>query len=211
MPGKKLLLPALSLLAIFAATAFLRFEPATQAFPEPAASSRAWKFTFTHAKPRPISFRGDDGLIHWYWYMTYKVVNETGDERLFIPEFTIATDAGDIITAGKNVPAGVFDAVKHDAGVKLLVNPIVATGKLLQGEDNAKESVAIWPVFDHNVDQVSIFVAGLSGETQTIENPLTHDPVTMRNTLMIRYSLPGTRGPVQEQAVVARGEEWVMR
>ena len=35
----------------------------------------------------------------------------------------------------------------------------------LQGEDNARESVAIWPAPKHDVNNISIFIGGLSGET----------------------------------------------
>jgi hypothetical protein len=201
----------LSLAALILGVGVLMNPPASHAFPEPAAASTAWRLDFTYAKPQAIAVKTADGGTRWFWYIAYKVVNNTGDERLFIPEFTIATDAGDITAAGKGVPGGVFDAIKDREGNRLLENPIRAVGRLLQGEDNAKESVAIWPAFDHDIDLATIFISGISGETQVIKNPATQEDVTVRKTLMITYALPGTGGRVQNQAVLPRGEKWIMR
>jgi len=201
----------LVMLCLALALAVLASAPRGYAYPEPTASSRAWQFEFTHSKPVPISFKGSDGVVRWYWYMTYKVVNNSGDERLFVPEFAIATDQGDLVNANQKVPAGVFEAVKDRAGIPLLKNPIRVVGRLLQGEDNAQESVAIWQAFEHDVDRVSVFVAGLSGETQSVKNPVTNEDVSVRKTLMIDYAFPGTGGRVQDQTVLPKGEKWIMR
>ena len=106
---------------------------------------------------------------------------------------------------------GVFDAVKGRAGIPLLKNPIRVVGRLLQGEDNAQESVAIWPAFDHDVDRVTVFAAGFSGETQTVTNPVTNEEVAVRKTMMIEYGFPGTGGREQDQVVLPKGEKWIMR
>jgi hypothetical protein len=180
------------------------------AYPEPSAASRSWQLDFTHSAPRPIAVSTPQGT-KWFWYMTYKVVNNSGSEQVFVPEVSIATDQGDIIEAGKNVPTSVFPAVKRKANVRLLESPVQVMGQILQGEDNARESVIIWPAFDHDVDEVKVFVTGLSGETQAVVNPVTKDEVTTRKTLMISYRLPGTGGSIQTQPVLGGEEEWVMR
>ena len=58
--------------------------------------------------------------------------------------------------------------------------------------------MAIWPAFDHDVDRVTVFVAGLSGETQSVKNPVTNEEVSVRKTLMIEYGFPGTGGREQD-------------
>jgi hypothetical protein len=183
------------------------------AYPEPSAAVRSWQLDFTHSKPRAISVRTAQG-VRWYWYMTYKVVNNSGQERVFVPEVVIATDQGDIVEAGKGVPASVFPAVKQQANIRLLESPIEVMGQILQGEDNARESVAIWPAFPHNVDEVRIFFTGLSGETQVIpeiKDPKTGEPVSVRKTLMITYTLPGTGESPQNQPILGGDEQWIMR
>ena len=204
-------LSLLMLAGLIAVSGLLLPVRPSHAFPQPAASSTAWHFDFTYSKPEPIALKAPDGSVTWYWYITYKVVNNTGLERLFIPEVTIATDRGDIITAGRGVPATAFAAIKDRSGKKLLENPIRVVGRILLGEDNARESVAVWPALDHDFDALTIFICGLSGESNIILNPQTHEPVTLCKTLMVEYAFPGTGGRPQDQAVLPRGETWVMR
>jgi hypothetical protein len=182
-----------------------------QAYPEPEIVSPAWELQFTHDDPRPIAVRNLEGKTRWYWYMTYKVVNKTGEERLFVPEITIATDQGDIMVAGRGVPAAVFQAIKEKVENPLLESPVAVVGRILLGEDHAKESAAIWPAADHDVDHIRVFFGGLSGETEVIEDPLTGDTIVTRKTLMMEYGLPGTPATPDQQPVISGPERWVMR
>jgi hypothetical protein len=155
------------LLGLAAVLFVLAWPGAATAFEEASVVPRGWQLDFTHDRPRTLAVTLADGSVRWFWYMAYKVVNNTGDDRLFIPEFTIATDAGDILTAGQNVPASVWPAVARKLNNALLESPSQIVGKILQGEDYARESVAVWPVPAHDVDEMSLFVGGISGETAT--------------------------------------------
>lgn len=185
--------------------------PTAAGYPEPAAVSPSWNLGFSYRDPEPIAVRDVTGAVRWYWYITYKVVNDTGSDQLFIPEFTIATDGGQIISAGRNVPASVFPEIKRRLNNPLLDSPIDVVGKLLQGEDYAKESVAIWPAFENDVDQYDVFVAGLSGENDTYVNPITGENVLVRRTLMITYQTPGNHPTPERQPVINAAEAEVMR
>ena len=181
------------------------------AYPEPAIVPKAWQFDVTFSTPQPISFKTPDGRVRWFWYVTYTVTNNTDRERLFIPDITIATDEGDIMPAGRGVPPGVFEATKARLQNKLLESPVQVVGKLLRGPDNAKDSLAIWPATEHDIDAMSIFIAGLSGETTVVNNPVTDDPVLMTKTLMVDVALPGNPPNPEVQAVLPQGHHWVMR
>jgi len=78
-----------SIVLLFVAALFA-VAPAVAA-PEPDLVPRSWEFKFEFKHPRPIAVKNLQGEYEWYWYMTYDVVNNTGQERLFIPELTIAT------------------------------------------------------------------------------------------------------------------------
>lgn len=182
-----------------------------QAYPEPAAAPRAWQLEFTYGKPQPIAVDDLQGQTHWYWYLPYKVVNKTDQQRLFLPDVAIATDEGDIIPAGSAVPPRVFEAIRQRQGNPLLQTPVEIIGQLLPGEDQARESVIIWPEFTHDVGQITLFVQGLSGETAQVLNPLTQEPVLLRKTLMLRYGLPGKPPTPQLQEVLPIDTTWVMR
>ncbi|MFA9478001.1 hypothetical protein ACERK3_06780 [Phycisphaerales bacterium AB-hyl4] len=181
------------------------------AYPEPAMVSPSWALEFEYRTPQAISVEGVDGTPRWYWYMRYKVTNHSGDDRLFIPEITVATDTGKIIDTGANVPASVFHRIRERERDPLLESPVDVVGRLLQGDDYARESVAIWPAPREPVNQFRIFVAGLSGETASTEHPVTGETVMLRRTLMLTYHLPGRPSTPQRQPVVFEDERDVMR
>jgi hypothetical protein len=171
--------------------------------------------------------------------MLYKVTNNTGRERIFFPTFEVVyqtSDALGSVEADMGINPAVFAAIKkqHAKGHPFLVEPVRAIGRLLQGEDNAVTGVAIWPAFDDRADRFSIYVAGLSGQTQLVPNPaydpdlpetqsqtlpdgttiaLTLNPrlFTLRKTLKIDYHLPGD--PLSHRSVkpVETAHAWVMR
>lgn len=179
--------------------------------PEPSLTYNGWEFSFTAEKPRAILVTNSEGRKVWYWYVTFKVVNNTGKERMFVPEFVVSTDEGDIVPGGKDVPPSVYEAIKDDTGNKLLVSPSRAIGTILIGEDNARESVIVWPAFKHDITDVNLFIEGLSGETQDTVNPQTGEKVTLKKTLMYTYKFPGTGVDPAVQPVVVERKKWVMR
>ena len=181
------------------------------AYPEPAIVSPSWSLDIQIQKPDAISIEDVDGTIRWFWYMPYKVVNNTSEDLLFIPEITIANDLGQIINAGQNVPPTVFPAIKKRMGNPLLMSPVEVVGKLLQGDDFAREGVAIWPAAAGDVDAFTVFIAGLNGETQNVTNPLSGESVLVRRTLMLEYKSPGNFQRPQEQQIIEAGRKEVMR
>ncbi len=197
------------ILASFLAPALT--PPVAEGFPTPAIVSKSWDLEFSYDKPRPIAVKGLDGRMHWFWYLPYKVVNRTGQDRMFVPEFTIATDEGDIIAAGRGVPSAVYDAIAQRMNNPLLESPARIVGKIRQGNDNAKEGVAIWPAFEADITRLTVFVGGLSGETQLVDVPGQDQPTLTSKTLMIDYDLPGRPADPQDQPVTAAGKRWIMR
>ena len=205
----------IAFLTVLAATLCLlsgSFVSKAQAFPKPEIVSTSWVLDFTYNQPKPIAVTDRMGNIRWYWYMSYKVVNNTGNERILAPEFTIATDSGKIMQANKDVPYYVFSEVKKALKNPYVVSPIEVVDTILQGEDYAKESVAIWPAFNHDVDEYSIFVSGLSGESAHVKNPVTQETVLLRRTHMITYKTPGNHVVTpQKQPMIAVQNIEVMR
>lgn len=185
--------------------------PFAWAFPKPQAGSHAWKLDFTFQTPQPISATDARGITHWYWYMPYKVVNNSGSDQLFVPDVVIADNLGHIIHAGTNVPMGLFGKIKKQLGNPLLESPMDVVGTIKQGPDFAKASVAIWPAPKKDEQSMRVFVGGLSGETATMTIPGTHKQVLLRRTLMIRFKLPGVYKTPENQPVVLQGKSQVMR
>jgi hypothetical protein len=197
--------------ALLAGTLVLAAGLVAQAYPEPSVVPRSWAFEFDYRDPQLVAVEDIDGRTRWYWYMAYKVVNETGQERLLIPEFAIATDEGHVVLANRGVSSRVFKAIREREGNPLMVSPVKAIGQLLLGEDHARESVAIWPVFDQDIDRMDIFVSGINGETARFTAPGASEPTVLRKTLMLRYHLPGNPERIQHSIIKPHDPTWVMR
>ena len=101
------------------------------------------------------------------------------------------------------------------------------TGKLLQGQDNAKDGIVIWADFDPKAGAVDVFFGGLSGETVEIKLPksvtlketdvkgkirtFVTDTITLSKTLKLSYSIPGQAAARLHAPVKLISSTWVMR
>ncbi len=176
---------------------------------EPSRVQVSWELTFKHG-PLERLIMTVDGKEQTFWYMRYTVVNNSGRDVLFIPDFEIITDSGVVIDSYKKAPAGVFDKIKALYKNPLVLSPINIDGKLLQGEDNAKDSVAIFPALDAESRNFRVMVMGLSGETSEVSNPKTKDAVLLHKTLELDYNIPGQAVGIEPQ-VKLTATKWVMK
>ncbi len=181
-------------------------------YAEPSIIPQSWQFDFDFVSPRLISVTAPgDAEPRWYWYLPYTVTNRTGEDRLWVPRFVVYTDHGDVIEAGKGVSPVVYSAIAEERENPLLESPIQVIGRLLQGEDNARDSVAIWPAPTEDVDTMSVFVSGLSGETQAVTDPASGQKVIVRKTLMLNFTTPGAQAHLATKPVRFKSRSWVMR
>ncbi len=188
----------------------------------------SWELEFEYRTPQPITIL----LPGWkeertFWYMLYTVTNRSGDDHIFVPGFCLYTDSGQVSRADERIPAAVFLAIKKRHNNPLLLDMASVTGKLLQGEDNAKDGVAIWSDFDHKARGFDVFVAGLSGERMKIKlpKPITvavtdkdgkekkeiKTEVILSKTLYLRYFMPGEAAARSAATPKLRKKQWVMR
>jgi hypothetical protein len=197
-------------------------------YPKPLTVPLQWQFEIELGDFRPIAVRlPDKKEDQIFWYLRYTVTNRSGEDRIFVPEFILYTDTGEIVRAGKQTPMVVFNKIKALYNDPLMKIPTAMTGTLLQGEDNAKSSVAIWPDFDPNAGKVSIFLGGLSGETTSVDLPapitvvepdwrgeehtVTKDKLLLVKTLELQYAIPGEKAARRHLAPKLTKQHWVMR
>jgi len=196
--------------------------------PQPSVASLSWQLDFTHEAPRSISLRlpGREETKS-YWYSLFTVTNRTGADQIFVPDFVLYTDTGKIVRAGDGVPGAVFEAIQKRHNNPLLVDLAAATGKILQGEDNAVDSVAIWREFDPKARAFDLFVGGLSGEHLRVPLPVPikvtvanekgnkvqvlKTEVVLYKCLHVSYRLPGEAAARSRTAPEAVKRRWVMR
>ena len=207
------------------------------AAPEPSPVPKGWNLTFHYQDPQRVEVElPGRSAPTTFWYQLYTVVNTSGQDVMFMPRFELMTSAGAIIPSEDGVSGRVFTAIRerHAKDRPLLQSPAQIVGRLLQGEDNARDGVAIWPDFSAKADKFTVYVAGLSEEASQVPNPAyrpglpetvpqrladgTTVPVvanperfTLHRTLAIHYDLPGDVRTRSTAEPVRTGQEWVMR
>ena len=196
--------------------------------PEPSEAKTKWELDIRFDPPRPIRVQlAGRERKETFWYMLYTVTNRTGKDQFFVPDFDLYTDTGELVHSGKKTPAAVFAAIKSLHNNPLLKNTPDMAGKILQGEDNAKDSVAMWHDFDPKAGSFDVFIGGLSGETVLIKLPYPRKVVTidargekkvdwkstllLSKTLQLTYRIPGEAGSRTRAGVTRVKKKWVMR
>jgi hypothetical protein len=199
-------------------------------YPKPSVYPIAWELKFEHSMPKRIVVSAPGKSPVAYWYTTYTVTNDSGQEQVFLPDFQMVTDDGKIIRSDRGIPQQAFDAIKAQEKNKFLEPSTKITGEIRLGEAEAREGVAIWAEPKARMGAFKIFVGGLSGEFVQMKDKagkqimLTDDkgketePLILRKTLELNYHINGDEVFPGED-VVSEGENkvgvnaevWVMR
>ena len=179
------------------------------AAPEPDPVPRRWQLDIDAG---PLRFATVDvpGVgPRSYFYLTYRVTNNAGEDLLFAPSFQLATQE-EVLPSGRKVPMEVTKSLLASCQNDFLQDQIAIIGQLLQGKENARDGIVIWPANDLNVEDLAIYAAGFSGETATVVSPDTKQKVVLRKTLMLRYKVSGELAG-HEAIPLAEPARWIMR
>lgn len=184
------------------------------AAPEPDPVPTRWEFEFEAAPLRvAIVDLPETGLTPFY-FLTYRVTNFWGGDLLFAPDAKLKTDEGEVLTAGRNVPAAAVADIMGRLNNPLLRDQFEIVGVVPEGPENARDGIAIWPATDLDVDEIRVFFAGLSGESKAyVVDRGGQDPqrFTLRKTRMLRYETPGVIGYENNQRLEPDEARWIMR
>ena len=219
----------LALAAAVGLTALAADVAPTATAPTPKVVPVSWQLDFEYQAPQPITIRlPGRSQAETFWYMLYSVANRTGADQGFFPSFDMYTDTGKVVRSdGAGVPTGAFLAIQKRHNDPLLMNMVDIRGKLLQGEDNGKRGVAIWPDFDHDARKIDIFISGLSGERESVKLPVpgtetivdedgkpkqvAKTVVVLSKTLKLSYAVSGEAASRTAASPKKVEETWVMR
>ncbi len=198
------------------------------AAPQPSDARIAWEIDIDYKNPQPIMVKiPGRPKPQLFWYLLYTVTNRSGKDRLFVPEIVLYTNTGQMLRAGQGVNTIVYKTIKKLHNNPLLYDMVSITGKLLQGEDNARDGVAIFRDFDPKAASFEIFFGGLSGEIAVTRLPrpimvkeigpggkqmmVEKDRITLVKTLKLQYTV-GTeaKGRLNAKVRLLR-KGWVMR
>jgi len=156
--------------------------------PSAHAQSRDWEFDFLPGELRhfvdPV-----DGKA--YWYLTYRVVNRTGSERMWAPTFQLYGDRGQLLSSGREVPARVTKALIDKAGTPFTQDQYQILGELRVGEENAKDGLVVFPSPDPEITELTLFVGGISSRINRDPDPVSGEPRTRRRHLRLDYLMAG--------------------
>ncbi len=211
--GRAATLP-MALVALGAVGAMVA-SPVAAIPPEPEPVPRKWQLDVKAGPLRVATVEVPNVGPRRFYYMTYKVVNATGEDVLFAPIFEMSTSEGDILRSGREVPAEATRKILEMNGNAFLQDQIAILGVLLQGDANAKEGLVVWPATALDTEAVTVYGAGFSGEARTIEviDPTTKAArrVLLRKTLMLRYRTPGDLTNIGSTPLDLVEQRWIMR
>jgi hypothetical protein len=183
--------------------------------PEPDAVPKRWQLDCEVGELRVTTVETKDAGAKAYFYLTYRVVNNSTADQLFAPAFDLMTDDGRIIRSGREIPA---DVTKHVLGLldePLLLDQIGIIGPILQGKENSKRGVVIWPADQLRTEDLTVFAAGFSGETRAVT---TVDAATgkelkslLRKTLLLRYKIAGDFDRRGNEPYPLLEQRWILR
>lgn len=200
--------------------------PAADSFPQPSPFPKSWELKFQHGLPKRVVVGvPGKGEPKAYWYIAYRVTNESKKEQTFLPEFDLVTRDGKIYRSDRNIPNEVYKAIQSRERNKYLEPAVRVSGELRIGEDEARDSVAVWEEPLKRMGEFTFFVAGLSGEFANVTNAqgvVEKDengrPVVLRKTLQLTYHINGDEvSPGEDVVNPGQGrtgqnaENWVMR
>jgi hypothetical protein len=184
----------------------------TCAGPEPDPVPRRWQLDIEVGPVRVTTLKDREGNEKGYLYLTYTVINNSKEDLLFAPSFEASFGGeGKPARSGRNVPAEITKQLKDSTQNPDIQDQIAILGQLLRGRENSKVGLVVWPLVDANASEITVYWSGFSGETTVVEKPDTKEKVTLRKTLMTRFTVPGTLIGQGTDPLVESERRWIMR
>lgn len=182
--------------------------------PEPAPVPQRWQLEIEPGPLRVLSVDVPNVGARMFAYMTYRVENNSGQDVLFAPSFELSDGEGNFGRSGRDVPqaatAAVFELIQNP----LAEDQISIIGELTQGRENGKDGFVIWSLNDLNPASMTVYAAGFSGETATVEIKApdgTPRKFVLRKTLRLDFEVPGTLEGQRLRPLTLRSRSWIMR
>jgi len=186
------------------------------AAPEPAVvqSRDDWTVEVTFEHPRSIEGRvpGQEGPS-FLWYTILTLTNRSREDVAFYPQCELMTDTFQIVPEGRDATEEVYNRIKkrHHSRYPFLETLDEAGNRILQGQNNARDVVLVWPDFDSKASDIKIFISGLSSEIAVVAHPLSAEKLYLRKTLELSYQLRGDPALRSSLHADYKHKRWVMR
>ena len=181
--------------------------PPALAHPRPSPVPHRWELRF---EPGDLRLYVDKPTNKVYWYFTYKVTNLTRNDQIWAPEFTLFLDNGEILKSGGGVSAEITEHLLALLKNDFLKEQNELIGDIRTGAAHALEGLVIWPANDFEVSRISMFIAGISGDTQSLALP-DGQSVLLRKTMERKYLAPGNVLRRAGEPMELLETEWIYR
>lgn len=191
--------------------AFMAPAPSALAAPQPEPVPRRWELEFTPGPLRVASFDLAGGGPRVFYYFSYKVVNKSGADRWFAPSFEMDTGDGTIYRSGRDVPREVVEKLIQASGNSELEDEVKIQGQLLQGPENAKEGIVVFPCTSLKPEYVNIYCAGFSGENKSVARPDNGQTVVLRKQRWLGHTVNGEIDPDSRATLARSTDQWILR
>lgn len=179
--------------------------------PEPEPVARRWELQFEAGPMRVASVDVPDVGPRQYLYLTYHVVNNSGEDVFFAPSFDFSNGEGEVLRSGRDVPQAVTTRLLEVVNNAYIQDQVQVIGDILQGPQHAKDGLVIWPLNDMNPTEITVYVSGLSGESKTVSSPDGKDKFVVRKTLRLDFEAPGSLAGRKSQPLSQKNKGWIMR
>ena len=193
-----------------------------QAAPEPAIvpGANLWTLNVEYTGPQQIMVKvPGQRAPQRFWYILLTMTNNYNRDVDFYPGCDLMTNTLKLTQAYRDTRNIVFKKIqkRHKKKYPFLESLEYAEDRILQGEDNTKDMVIIWPDFDLKAKMISLFIAGLSNETVAIEHPTAKDEngqpekIYLRKTLQLDYAIAGDKALRSRSRLMFKNQNWIMR
>ncbi len=179
--------------------------------PEPDPVPRRWELQVDSGDLRLVTIDVPNLGVRKYLYITFKAVNNSGQDMLFAPAFELSDGEGRVYRSGREVPLYVTQQLLARTQNPFIQDQIGIIGEFLQGAENAKDGLAIWPVDGFNPAQLTVYAAGFSGETKTVTAPDGKSRFVLRKTLRLEFHTPGDLSVPSSESYPVGARSWIMR
>lgn len=178
--------------------------------PEPDPVPRRWELQFDASSLQIANVKVPNVGVRPFVFVTYRVINNSGQDVFFAPAFDLGNGEGDVIRSGRDVPQSVTAELMASVKNPHIQDQVQVIGDILQGEAHAKDGIAIWPLNDLNPTEVVVYATGLSGESKTISSPDGKTKFVVRKTARLEYEAPGMLDG-RKTALELKQRGWIMR
>lgn len=164
-----------------------------------------WILDFAFKPVRLVTVELPSGKRRPIHYLYYRVINRTGEPRMFVPSFTLVTDTGKryedtVLRDAVKLIRDREDPTTNVYGAVDVIGVLPPSGARA-GIDEAIFGAAVWQGVDPHADAFKVYVQGLTNGYHEVTPPGSGEPQVRHKTLRIDFFRPGDERDLNEREI----------